>query len=89
MSWRHSHSHTNSPITTTGILHERRSPLDDEKRSMLLFPTFNTSQFNVRFKLHAPLNTTIEASCQDGKLEYLIVSPEERKADVTVMNCAH
>lgn len=55
---------------------------------MLLFPTFNTTAFNVRFKLHAPLNTIIEASCQDGKLEYLIVTPPSRRADITVMNCA-
>ena len=31
---------------------------------MLLFPTFPTGQWDVRFKMHAPLNTTVEASCQ-------------------------
>jgi len=41
----------------------------------------------VRFKLHAAMNTTIEASCQGGKLEYLIVTPPSRKKDVTVLNC--
>jgi hypothetical protein len=41
----------------------------------------------VRFKMHAPHNTTIEASCQGGELEYLVVTPPERKADVTVLNC--
>ena len=40
------------------------APLDDEARSMLLFPTFPTGQWDVRFKMHAPLNTTVEASCQ-------------------------
>ena len=40
------------------------APLDDEARSMLLFPTFPTAQWDVRFKMHAPLNTTVEASCQ-------------------------
>ena len=49
---------------------------------VLLFPTFNTSRWNVRFKLHAPLNTTIEASCQGGRLEYLRVTPPSRAADV-------
>ena len=34
------------------------APLDDEARSMLLFPTFPTGQWD------APLNTTVEASCQ-------------------------
>jgi hypothetical protein len=71
----------------TGLDYMLMSPLDDAKRSLLLFPTFNTSKFNVRFKMHAPLNTTIEASCQHGKLEYLIVDPPARKADITVLNC--
>lgn len=72
----------------TGLDYMLMSPLDDEKRSMLLFPTFPTDTFDVRFKMHAPLNTTIEASCQGGKLEYLIVTPPERAADITVLNCA-
>jgi hypothetical protein len=49
--------------------------------------TFDTARWNVRVKIHAPLNTVIEASCQGGKLEYLIVTPPERKADITVLNC--
>ena len=40
------------------------APLDDTARSMLLFPTWPSDRWNVRFKMHAPLNTTIEASCQ-------------------------
>jgi len=58
------------------------SPLDDDRRQLLLFPTFDTTRWNVRFKLHAPLNTTIEASCQNGSLEYLIVTPASRRDDV-------
>lgn len=65
------------------------SPLDDKKQSMLLFPTPNTADFNVSFKLHAPLNTTIEARCQGGKLDHLNVDPPSRRADITVMNCAN
>ena len=49
------------------------APLDDEARSMLLFPTFPTAQWDVRFKMHAPLNTTVEASCQ-GALAVAAVS---------------
>lgn len=55
--------------------------------SILVFPTFPTATYNVRFKMHGPRGTTIEASCQGGQLEYLIVTPSSRKADVTVMNC--
>jgi hypothetical protein len=46
------------------------------------------AKWNVRFKLNAPRNTTIEASCQEGKLEYLVVTPLSRRTDVTVLNCA-
>ena len=65
------------------------APLDDAARSILLFPTWPTDKWNVRFKMHAPRNTTIEASCQHGKLEYLIVTPPERNADVIVLKCEH
>lgn len=71
----------------TGLDYMLMAPLDDAARSMLLFPTFPTAKWDVRFKMHAPLNTTIEASCQGGKLEYLIVTPPERKKDITVLNC--
>ena len=63
--------------------------LDDTARSVLLFPTFPIDVWNVRFKMHASRNTTIETSCQGGKLEYLIVTPPERKKDITVLNCKH
>ena len=52
----------------TGLDYMLMAPLDDEARSMILFPTFPTSQWDVRFKMHAPLNTTVEASCQGARL---------------------
>ena len=63
------------------------STLDDAKGSVLLFPAFLAQQWNVQFMMHALRNTVIEASCQEGKLEYLTMTPPERKADITVMNC--
>ena len=39
------------------------------------------------FKLHGPLSTTIEAACVNGTLTKLVVTPKEREADVTVLNC--
>ena len=72
----------------TGLNYMLLQSTDDAKRSLLVFPTFDTKRWNVRFKLRAPRNTVVEASCQGGKLEYLIVTPPERKADVTVLNCA-
>ena len=72
----------------TGVDYMLMSAVDDAKGSVLLFPTWPVKRWNVRFKMHAPRNTTIEASCQDGKLEYLIVTPPERQTDVAVLNCA-
>merc|ERR1719240_805106 len=51
------------------------SPLDDENQSVLLFPTWPTAKWDVHFKLHAPLNTTVEAACTKGVLTKLIVTP--------------
>ena len=71
----------------TGLDYMLLSTPDDAQGSILLFPAFPAGRWNVRFKLHAPRNTMVEASCQGGKLEYLIVTPPERRADVTVLNC--
>ncbi|MFY9153171.1 MAG: hypothetical protein WAO52_14235, partial [Prolixibacteraceae bacterium] len=37
---------------------------------------------DVYFKLHAPDNTTVEASLKNGKIEFIKVIPEERRKDV-------
>ena len=71
----------------TGLDYMLMAPLDDVKRRMVLFPTWPVERWNIRFKMHAPMDTTVEASCQGGKLEYLIVTPAWRKPDFTVANC--
>lgn len=38
--------------------------------------------WNVRFKLHAPQDTTIEGSFIDGKLRTIVVTPASRRKDV-------
>ncbi len=38
--------------------------------------------WDVDFKLHAPMNTTVEGSYRDGKLMNLIVTPESRLSDI-------
>lgn len=40
--------------------------------------------WDVHFKLHAPRNTTVEASLQGGKLIRLRVSPEHRRKDLVL-----
>ena len=71
----------------TGLNYMLMAPLDDDKRSVQLFPAFPVHQWDVAFKLNAPRNTVIEAACKGGKLAYLNVTPPERKADVIVLNC--
>jgi hypothetical protein len=39
-------------------------------------------EWNVHFKLHAPLRTTVECTYRDGEIVELKVEPEERAADV-------
>lgn len=45
--------------------------------------------WNVKFKLHAPKNTTIEGICRDGKIENLIVTPETRRKDIHITASAN
>ena len=42
-------------------------------------------EWDVNFKLHAPLNTIVEGRVQNGKLAELKVTPEARRKDVIVM----
>lgn len=48
---------------------------------ILLFPAW-PADWDVHFKLHAPGRTTVEAELKEGKLVRLLVSPQERLADV-------
>ena len=51
----------------------------DEK--IYLFPAW-PADWNVHFKLHAPYQTTVEASLKEGKLEWLKVVPAHRAKDI-------
>lgn len=48
---------------------------------ILLFPAW-PKQWDVKFKMHAPGATTVEAEYADGKLKNLVVQPESRRKDV-------
>ena len=50
-------------------------------RKILLFPAW-PKEWNVEFKLHAPMNTSVEGVYRGGKLETLKVTPEARRKDV-------
>jgi alpha-L-fucosidase 2 len=53
-------------------------------RSIILFPAWPRA-WNVAFKLHAPMATTVAGTYRDGALSSLIVEPAARRADVTIM----
>lgn len=63
-------------------LQEMLLQVDDKK--IYLFPAWPKS-WDVHFKLHAPYNTTVEASVKNGKVEWLKVLPENRMKDVINM----
>ncbi|TCD12211.1 hypothetical protein EZ449_04165 [Pedobacter frigidisoli] len=60
-------------------LQEMLMQVDDKK--IYLFPAW-PKDWDVHFKLYAPYKTTVEGTLKDGKLIYLKVLPESRKADV-------
>ena len=57
--------------------------LQHDDRRIFLLPAW-PREWNVEFKLHAPLNTTVECVYRDGKVRSLKVNPESRAADVVL-----
>ncbi|MEN6336656.1 MAG: DUF5703 domain-containing protein [Phycisphaerales bacterium] len=58
--------------------------MQTDGRKILLMPAWPRN-WDVDFKLHAPLQTVIEGSYRDGRLRELKVAPESRRADVVDM----
>lgn len=50
---------------------------------IFLFPAF-PGEWNVDFKLHAPLKTVVEGTLENGKITKLKVTPESRRKDVII-----
>jgi len=61
----------------------QRMLIQYDQDKILLFPAWPT-EWDVEFKLHAPLNTVIEAAMNNGKIEIISVTPASRKADIIV-----
>ncbi len=61
----------------------QRMLLQCEGDRILLLPAWPVD-WDVRFKLHAPNQTTVEAEVRDGRVVELIVTPESRRKDVTL-----
>ena len=58
--------------------------MQTEDQKIILFPAW-PQNWNVAFKLHAPLNTIIEGVYNNRKLEHLSVTPEARFKDLAQM----
>lgn len=68
----------------SGMIGLQEMLLQTNGNQILLFPAW-PKEWNVHFKLHAPGNTTVEATLRDGRLTQLKVTPESRRGDVVVM----
>ncbi|MCG8308476.1 MAG: DUF5703 domain-containing protein [Cytophagales bacterium] len=67
----------------SGIIGLQEMLMQTVGNTIVLFPAW-PKEWDVDFKLHAPQNTTVEAALRNGKVESLIVVPEERLKDVKV-----
>jgi len=68
----------------SGMIGLQEMLLQTNGDSLLLFPAW-PKEWDVTFKLHAPKNTTIEATLKNGQLKELTVEPAERKKDVVIL----
>ncbi len=62
----------------------QRMLLQSEGKKILLLPAW-PKDWDVDFKLHAPVNTTVEGQYSDGKFQKLKVTPRSRREDVKIM----
>jgi len=58
--------------------------LQTDGQKIFLLPAW-PKEWNVEFKLHAPQQTVVEGVYRDGKVQSLRVTPEARRADLTVL----
>ena len=68
----------------SGMIGLQEMLLQEDGRKIFLFPSW-PKDWDVHFKLHAPYNTTVEATLKNGKVESLLVLPKEREKDVVNM----
>lgn len=68
----------------SGMIGLQEMLLQTNGKTIYIFPAWPKT-WNVHFKLHAPYQTTVEATVKNGKLESLIVLPAERMKDVVNM----
>ena len=65
----------------SGMIGMQDMLVQEANGKILLFPAW-PKNWNVHFKLHATQNTTIEAKLENGRVEIIKVTPEERRKDI-------
>lgn len=68
----------------SGMIGLQEMLLQTNGEQILLFPAW-PKEWNVHFKLHAPGETTVEATLKNGKVTDLNVFPKSREKDVVIM----
>ena len=65
----------------SGMIGLQEMVMQTDGKKIYLFPSC-PKEWNVKFKLHAPYNTTVEAEMKNGKIIKFATSPESREDDV-------
>ncbi|MFV0564733.1 MAG: DUF5703 domain-containing protein [Flavobacteriaceae bacterium] len=65
----------------SGMIGMQEMLMQEVDGKIYLFPAWPKS-WNVHFKLHAKQNTTVEAKLENGKVEIISVTPENRHKDI-------
>lgn len=68
----------------SGMIGLQEMLLQTNGDTIYLFPAW-PKEWNVRFKLHAPHNTQVEAELKDGAVNIIRVEPETRRKDIEIM----
>lgn len=68
-----------------GLMTLQSMLLQCDGQKLLLFPAW-PKEWDVEFKLHAPMNTTVEGVYRHGKLLQLKVTPRARKKDLAILD---
>jgi hypothetical protein len=67
----------------TGMIQLQDMLLQEREEKILLLPCW-PENWDVRFKLHGPLNTIVRCEYRNGKVVQLTVEPESRRKDVRI-----
>ena len=65
----------------SGMIGLQEMLMQTDGKKIFLFPAW-PRDLDVHFKLYAPYSTTVEATLKHGKVEQLIVLPEDRRNDI-------